>query len=108
MTDDLLDEATRLASTAPPGSAAEHILKTPRVLRALVERVQQAERRANFEAMRAVSESIERDAARGKLDKVRRGILDEIAKFEHGDSEEGWPVHNLRNVLAILDGKTGD
>jgi len=41
--DNLLDEATRLAGVAPPGSAAEHILATPRVLRALVERVREAE-----------------------------------------------------------------
>ena len=65
MSDDLLDEATRLANTAPPGSAAEHILKTPRVLRALVERVQQAEdtteelrwRLADAERLLAIAES---------------------------------------------------
>src|SRR5690606_2967266 len=78
MTDDLLDEATRLAGVAPPGSAAEHILATPRVLRALVERVRQAEaarqewadrwQKASMSVLRLTDE---RDAARGKLDKVR-------------------------------------
>jgi hypothetical protein len=107
MTDDLLDEATRLADRL-------HDVDPPevRVLRALVERVQGAEaaRDSWHQAALLTTADLgrverERDEARAKLDTVRQGLVDEIAKFEHGDSEEGWPVHNLRNVLAIIDGK---
>lgn len=91
-TDDLLDEATRLAGDY-------RNLDEGRVLRALVERVRAAERRANFEAMRAVSESIERDAARGKLDKVRDWAHHIRTTRQRGDIE----YNAASDVLAILD-----
>jgi hypothetical protein len=30
-------------------------------------------------------------------------LLEEIAKFEYGSSQEGWPVFNLENVLDRLN-----
>ena len=111
MTDDLLDEATRLAGVAPPGSAAEHILATPRVLRALVERVQEAEaaRDSWHQAALLTAADLgrvehERDAARGKLDKVRALVTNPPAftNREHGLSIYGHA--DLRDdLLAILD-----
>ncbi len=134
-TDDLLDEATRLADNSPGVGVGP-------LLRALVERVQQAEAEAislrsivshetqmredaearasqNMEYVRAWRERAERaetfadgrlNEARGKLDKVRE-VCDQ--------ANEGMPLvtfgghvqsHriNVDDVLAILDGKTGD
>ena len=110
---DLLDEATRLAGVAPPGSAAEHILATPRVLRALVEwvRAAEAERQEWANLWQKASMSVltlqddaktltrERDAARGKLDKARRLIPTENPEL----IESGYGIDSA-DVLAILDG----
>lgn len=121
MTDDLLDEATRLADDY-------RFAKTGRILRDLIERVQQAEALKNDYAqqyedavdarvsamnerddkardgrLRLAAAERERDAARGKLDKVR-------ALIQTSDPDEAEAMYGLiaRDVLAILDGKTGD
>jgi len=95
---DLLDEATRLLS----GDMIYTEENIDRTLLALVERVQQAERRANFEAECAVSESIERDEARAKLDAVRTYIRQHDETSPTG--REQWGA----DVLAILDGSSPD
>lgn len=97
---DLLDEATRLALKH---DAAYYATNTSRILRALVERVQQAEaerqewadlwQQASMSVLRLTDE---RDAARGKLDKVR-ALADEAPDNL---------LDELRTLLAILDGKT--
>lgn len=114
---DLLDEATRLADyldTHPELVVGDD---DRRIVRALTERVQQAEADADGESNQAdyywVGElervERERDAARGKLDKVR-DICDQ--------ANEGMPLvtfgghvqsHriNVDDVLAILDEETG-
>lgn len=109
-TDDLLDEATRLADVAPVGSAAERILVTPRVLRALVERVRQAEAEQDSWHQAALLTTAdlgrverERDEARGKIDKVRERV-----KFHLSGQRNGSGISFiLDDVLAILDGKEG-
>ena len=103
MTDPLLDEAMRLADT---GEREGMVVAPTRVLRALVERVQAAERRANFEAMRTVSESIERDEARGKLDKVR-ALAEDTSESVNNDWGWGYDAA-MESVLAILDGSSPD
>lgn len=110
MTDDLLDEATRLADVAPVGSAAEQILATPRVLRALVQRVQQAEaaRDSWHQAALLTTADLgrverERDAARGKLDKVR-ALAESMQRAKVGGGFLSGSL-NTADVLAILDGK---
>jgi len=97
MSDPLLDEATRLADVAPVGTAADRILTTPRVLRALVERVRAAEADLNERiianqviARREAAVIDERDSARGKLDAVRAHC-------------ERYP-DLMAGALAILDG----
>lgn len=35
-------------------------------------------------------------------------LLEEVAKFEHGSSEEGWPVMNLENVIDRLNDEIED
>ncbi|MBN0040212.1 hypothetical protein JN535_08535 [Cellulosimicrobium cellulans] len=128
MTDDLLDEATRLADHL--GTADGELV------RALVERVREAENNtetlegiveirtaerdeyktgeglangvAERWARRCMEARAERDAARGKLDKVRAlvtnppvfGDLAPVRWYGFADMQ--------RDVLAILDGKTGD
>ena len=107
VSDPLLDEATRLADFLLAHETWEtaHLASTDgETVRALVERVQQAERRANFEEMRAASESIERDAARGKLDKVRTRITSERARAECDCEPDGY-IDWLDDTIAILDGK---
>lgn len=119
-TDDLLDEATRLADSDWPPAA----LTIP-VLRALIERVQQAEAERDDLALlvnehrdalgrkHTYQQSVEaerdswhqaaltatagesraereRDEARGKLDDVRARL-------------DSWDATALRDVLAILD-----
>lgn len=79
MTDDLLDEATRLVEGDEPYTE-ENI---DRVLLALCGRVQRVEREL-------YGAKYQRDAARGKLDKVR----ERVAGAERGVA---------RDVLAILD-----
>ena len=80
MSDDLLDEATRLADRHTAGYRETG---TSRIVRALVERVQQAE--------------AERDAARGKLDKVREYVRQHDETAEMG--REQWGA----DVLATLE-----
>lgn len=102
MTDDLLDEATRLADRL-------HDVDPPevRVLRALVERVRAAEEGLGDMTFnrdvfrRAMNQALaERDEARGKLDAVR-AWLDDV----HDDGTE-W--RDLRRLRAILDGSSPD
>ncbi|WP_353707621.1 hypothetical protein ABRQ22_17320 [Cellulosimicrobium sp. ES-005] len=114
MTDDLLDEATRLADNSPGVGVGP-------LLRALVERVQQAEAEARHLRSIATREvaahetqvarlAAERDVARGKLDKVREAVTAELDCLLHDDDDPvqcGWK-RTVRDVLAILDGKTGD
>jgi hypothetical protein len=102
MTDDLLDEATRLADSEWPPAA----LTTP-VLRALVERVRaaEAERQEWADLWQKAAMSVlrltdERDAARGKLDTVRERV-----KFHLSGQRNGSGISFiLDDVLAILDG----
>lgn len=52
----------------------------------------------------------ERDEARGKLDKVREAVTAELECLLHDKDDPvqcGWK-RTVRDVLAILDGKTGD
>jgi len=95
MSDPLLDEATRLAGVFS-GTSMD------RTLRALVERVQAAESDLRVarvgEALGEVSVR-ERDAARGKLDKVR-AWLDDVY-------DDGTEWRDLRRLRAILDGDNG-
>jgi len=93
-TDPLLDEATRLADVAPPGSAAEHILATPRVLRALVERVQEAEA--------ARQEWADRWA---KASMSVLSLLDDVETLTRERDEARANIDKVREVLAILDDK---
>lgn len=118
-TDDLLDEATRLADSDWPPAA----LTIP-VLRALVERVQQAEAERetcysdecgepcqSWQAMkRAEMAEYKRQAettgqrlgeARGKLDKVRDWAHHIRTTRQRGDIE----YNAASDVLAILDGR---
>jgi uncharacterized protein Yka (UPF0111/DUF47 family) len=82
VTDDAVEAATRLLS----GDMAYTEENIDRTLRALVERVQEAE--------------AERDAARGKLDKVRERV-----KFHLSGQRNGSGISFiLDDVLAILDG----
>lgn len=37
-----------------------------------------------------------------------RVLAAEVAKFEHGSSEEGWPVMNLQNVIDRLNDEIED
>lgn len=119
MSDDLLDEATRLAN--------EGAYDTADTLRALVERVQQAEADADGYktgeglangvaerwARRCMKAREERDEARAKLDKVR--ALAVQWSEEAGDYVPPLPadepynlmVNHSRGVLAILDGEPG-
>lgn len=137
MTDDLLDEATRLAERLPVlmgGSIAE-------TLRALVERVQQAEaerqewadlwKRASMGVLTLQDEAKaltrERDswhqaaltatAGESRAERERdeaRGKLDKVRQVAEDTSESvsndwGWGYDAaMERVLAILDGKTGD
>ena len=113
MTDDLLDEATRLADSDWPPAA-----RTIPVLRALVERVQQAEADLNERiianqviARREAGVIAERDAARGKLDKVRVHVGVALSGDDKTMAAGVRLVQHhtaLREVLAILDRKTGD
>lgn len=119
--DDLLDRALELADDY-------RNLDEGRVLRALVERVKQAEAkrdslRFELDGARAVARKdnehliAERDVARGKLDKVRElaDWLVNLADAEYGSP--GWVdrstvtlneiTDKARDVLAILDGTTG-
>lgn len=102
MTDDLLDEATRLADGKP------QVRDDVRILRALIERVQQAEaerqewadlwQQASMSVLRLTDE---RDAARGKLDKVRDWAHHIRTTRQRGDIE----YNAASDVLAILDDK---
>ncbi|MDQ8040628.1 hypothetical protein RDI86_02040 [Cellulosimicrobium sp. XJ-DQ-B-000] len=105
MTDDLLDEATRY------GERFKNVPVGVMVL-ALVERVQQAEAVRNdyhHQYLDAVDARVDaltgRDAARGKLDRVRNLAHQPIGFRVNGSIE---PVIRTRDVLAILDGTTGD
>lgn len=117
-TDDLLDEATRLADVAPVGSAAERILATPRVLRALVERVRDAENEADTQAGIAAIRTAERDSLRFELDGARAVARKDnehlIAERDEArgklDKVRQWSENNLGGaqnaaLLAIIDGK---
>jgi len=73
------------------------------IVRALVERVQQAERRANFEEMRAASEAIEQDGPRAKLDKVREWATSPSPMHDVRETEGYWQAQH--EVRAILDDK---
>jgi hypothetical protein len=100
MSDDLLDEATRLADDY-------RNLDEGRVLLDLIERVQQAEaaRDSWHQAALLTTADLgrvehERDAARAQLDKVRRLIPTENPEL----IEAGYGIDS-RDVLAILDDK---
>ncbi len=103
-TDDLLDEATRLAR-------AEYVsVDVSDCLRALVERVRdaEAERQEWADLWQQASMSVlrltdERDAARGKLDKVRDWAHHIRTTRQRGDIE----YNAASEVLAILDDKDG-
>lgn len=101
MSDDLLDEATRLANTAPPGSAAEHILKTPRVLRALVERVQQAEADVRWmtDAFTAANESCQAES------RAKWEALAERDAAQDAAEELRWRLADAERLLAIAESK---
>ena len=117
--DDLLDEATRLAA-----EFNRQFPITANTLRALVERVQQAEQEAETQAGIAAIHKAERDEARGKLDAVRDEVATVRAALGYRvtlrrmhphetveDSlreQDAEDVKRLSDVLAILDGKTGD
>lgn len=131
--DDLLDEATRLVGLIEQRGGVRGSLKGEAgiALRALVERVQQAESalrvarvgealgevavrerdslRFELDGARSVARKdnehliAERDAARGKLDKVRRLIPTENPEL----IESGYGIDS-GDILAILDGKTGE
>ena len=100
MTDDLLDEATRLAGVFS-GTSMD------RTLRALVERVREAEaerqewadlwQKASMSVLRLTDE---RDAARGKLDKVRAAASRYLNECDQSEVLAS-------DVLAILDGDNG-
>jgi predicted nucleic acid-binding Zn-ribbon protein len=99
MTDDLLDEATRLADSEWPPAA----LTIP-VLRALVERVRAAEDRLDsatdaYDGWRnkALDLRSDLDEVRAKLDAVRVW-LDDVY-------DDGTEWRDLRRLRAILDGK---
>ena len=106
MSDTLLDEATRLAGVFS-GTSMD------RTLRALVERVREAEAERQEWAdlwqkasmgvlsLQGDAETLtrERDAARGKLDKVR-AWLDDVY-------DDGTEWRDLRRLRAILDGDNG-
>jgi hypothetical protein len=97
MSDDLLDEATRLVL----GDMLYTEENIDRVLRALVERVQQTEaERDMLEAQRNESNN-RADAARAKLDKVRDWAHHIRTTRERGDIE----YNAACDVLAILDEK---
>ena len=82
-------------------------------MRALVERVRQAEAErqewANLwqqASMGVLRLTDERDEARGKLDKVREAVTAELECLLHDDDDPvqcGWK-RTVRDVLAILDG----
>lgn len=99
---DLLDEATRLADRMEPKWPYDDDTRSDAdTVRALVERVQQAEagreqysqlwQKASMSVLRLTDE---RDEARGKLDKVR-ALADEAPNNL---------LDELRTLLAILDG----
>ncbi|MHA7619613.1 hypothetical protein ACX12M_13935, partial [Cellulosimicrobium cellulans] len=66
-----------------------------------------ASKRSEMSQIRAAAPSVEaeRDAARGKLDKVRDLAHQPIGFRVNGSFE---PVIRTRDVLAILDWKAGD
>ena len=113
-TDALLDEATRLATMTQEDITLpwRHAEALAPIVRALVERVREAEaeRQEWADLWQQASMSVltlqddaktltrERDEARGKLDKVR-ALADEAPDNL---------LDELRTLLAILDGKTGD
>ena len=95
MSDPLLDEATRLADT---GEREGMVVAPTRVLRALVERVQQAEQEAdkfrNLWDRHGKNDLIaERDEALAKLDAVY---------------DVGTDWRDLRRLRSILDGSSPD
>jgi len=108
MSDPLLDEATRLAA-----EFNRQFPITAATLRALVERVREAEaerqewanlwQKASMSVLTlqgdAKTLTRERDAARGKLDKVR-AWLDDVY-------DDGTEWRDLRRLRAILDGDNG-
>jgi hypothetical protein len=146
MTDDLLDEAEKFAAYLESHADDEpaHVANTDgETVRALVERVQQAEALKNDYAqqyedavdarvaamnerddkardgrLRLAAAERERDAARGKLDKVcsLAGWLvslddddpDSPGRVERRTVTLNQIIGKARDVLAILDGKTGD
>lgn len=120
VTDDAVEAATRLLS----GDLLYTEENIDRTLRDLIERVQQAEQEAETQAgiaairtaerddvardgrLRLAAAERERDAARGKLDKVREAAED---TSESVSNDWGWGYDAaMERVLAILDGKTGD
>lgn len=108
MSDDLLDEATRLAANRNVFSPDDPAV---RLLRALVERVQQAEtanvaleRLADRAATFSRANAAERDRVRAKLEKVRTRIANERARAEKNYEPDGY-IDWLDDTLAILDGK---
>ena len=106
VTDDAVEAATRLLSGDMPYTE-ENIDRT---LRALVERVQQAEAdeseqsdEADYWVGQLERAEAERDAARGKLDTVRERV-----KFHRSGQRNGSGISFiLDDVLAILDDKEG-
>jgi hypothetical protein len=103
MTDDLLDEATRLADSEWPPAA----LTIP-VLRALVERVRAAEDRLDsatdaYDGWRnkALDLRSDLDEARGKLDKVR-ALAESMQRAKVGGGFLSGSI-NTADVLDILD-----
>lgn len=128
MSDDLLDEATRLA-----GDYADHHhdYGMARVLNELIERVRDAENEADTQVGIAAIRTAERDSLRFELDGARmvarknneyliaerdeaRAKLDKVRDLAHRPFEfvrvngSGEPVIRTRDVLAILDGKEAD
>ena len=104
--DDLLDEAARLALKH---DAAYYATNTSRSLRSLDARVQQAE----AELKRARSDpDFDQEFARmrGKLDKVRTAVTAELECLLHDEDDPAQcgSKRTVREVLGILDGKTGD
>ena len=114
MSDDLLDEATRLADRHTAGYRET---ETSRIVRALVERVQQAEAERDDLALlvsehrdalgrkHAYQQSVEAklDAAQAKLYKLRERV-----KFHLSGQRNGSGISFiLDDVLAILDDKEG-
>lgn len=102
--DESVDEY-RHTARAVLGAVGPHIAARAwdegRVLRDLIESVQQAEREAETQAGIAAIRTAERDAARGKLDKVRDWAHHLRTTRQRGDIE----YNAASDVLAILDGK---